>query len=34
MRTRFLCSLSNEALLKARFKVKDDEVTLVQSKWL
>ena len=27
MRTRFMCSLNNEAVLKALFKVKDDELT-------
>jgi hypothetical protein len=27
MRTRFLCSIDNEAVLKARFKIKHDELT-------
>ena len=28
LRTRFICSINNEAVLKALFKVKDDELTL------
>ena len=28
MRTRFLCSVDNEAVLKALFKTKDDELSL------
>ena len=29
MRTRFMCSVGNEAFLKALFKVKEDELTLL-----
>ena len=28
MRTRFMCSLDNKAVLKALFKIKDDELSL------
>ena len=31
MRTRFLCSIKNEAVLKAMFKVKDDELTFARA---
>ena len=31
MRTRFICSVSNEAVLKALFKVKDDQLTFVKA---
>ncbi|XP_048586178.1 uncharacterized protein LOC116604056 [Nematostella vectensis] len=31
MRTRFICSINNEAVLKALFKVKDDELTFVKA---
>jgi hypothetical protein len=31
MRTRFLCSIKNEAVLKAVFKVKDDELTFARA---
>ena len=27
MRTRFICSVGNEAVLKALFKIKDDQLT-------
>ena len=28
MRTRFMCSVDNEAVLKALFKIKDDELSI------
>ncbi|KAL5499565.1 hypothetical protein EMCRGX_G011006 [Ephydatia muelleri] len=31
MRTRFMCSVNNEAVLKALFKVKDDELTFAKA---
>ena len=31
LRTRFICSLNNEAVLKALFKVKDDEFTFARA---
>ena len=31
MRTRFICSINNEAVLKALFKVKDDELTFAKA---
>ena len=31
LRTRFICSLNNEAVLKALFKVKDDELTFARA---
>lgn len=31
MRTRFICSVNNEAVLKALFKVKDDELTFAKA---
>jgi hypothetical protein len=31
MRTRFMCSVSNEAVLKALFKVSDDELTFTKA---
>ena len=31
MRTRFICSINNEAVLKALFKVKDDELTFARA---
>ena len=31
MRTRFLCSIKNEAVLKAMFKVKDDKLTFARA---
>ena len=31
LRTRFICSLNNEAVLKALFKVKDDELTFTRA---
>ena len=31
MRTRFLCSVNNETVLKALFKVKDDELTFTKA---
>jgi len=30
MRTKFICSVSNEAVLKALFKIKDDELTFTR----
>ena len=31
LRTRFICSVDNEAVLKALFKLKDDELTLLKA---
>ena len=31
MRTRFICSVNNEAVLKAMFKVKDDDLTFARA---
>ena len=31
MRTRFMCSVDNEAILKALFKVKEDELTFANA---
>ena len=31
LRTRFICSMDNEAVLKALFRFKDDELTLVKA---
>ena len=31
MRTRFICSINNEAVLKALFKVKDDQLTVAKA---
>ena len=31
LRTRFICSINNEAVLKALFKVKDDELTFARA---
>ena len=31
MRTRFICSVNNEAELKAMFKVKDDDLTFARA---
>ena len=31
MRTRFICSLNNEAVLRALFKVKDDDLTFARA---
>ena len=31
LRTRFVCSISNEAVLKSRFKIKDNELTFARA---
>ncbi|GFN82592.1 transposon tf2-6 polyprotein [Plakobranchus ocellatus] len=31
MRTRFVCSIHNEAIIKALFKIKDDELTFTRA---